>query len=52
MIWHQNYDPLHILMLSTLRAFLSAALLLGFLGLLRLKAHLVGLVGMGMAYLR
>ena len=47
MPWQQSYDPLHNPLLSTLLALLPALLLLGCLGLLRLKAHLAALVGLG-----
>ena len=46
MPWQQIYDPLHQPLLSTLAAFLPAALLLGSLGLLRLKAHIAAWVGL------
>jgi lactate permease len=51
MTWYQNYDPLHNILLSTLAAFLPAILLLAGLGLLRLKAHLAALLGLGSALL-
>ena len=46
MPWQQLYDPLHSPILSTLLAFLPAVLLLGSLGLLRLKAHFAALIGL------
>lgn len=47
MPWAQNYDPLNNTLLSTLAAFLPAALLLVCLGLLRLRAHVAALIGLG-----
>jgi lactate permease len=49
--WSQNYDPLSQPWLSTLAALLPLAVLLGCLGLLRLKAHLSALIGLGAALL-
>lgn len=51
MPWQQVYDPLHNPLLSTLAAFLPAALLLVCLGWLRMKAHLSALIGLGAALL-
>jgi len=49
--WPQNYDPLGQPWLSTLAAFLPLAVLLGCLGLLRIKAHLSALIGLAAALL-
>jgi lactate permease len=49
--WPQNYDPLSQPWLSTLAAFLPLAVLLGCLGLLRFKAQLSALIGLGAALL-
>jgi lactate permease len=46
MPWEQIYDPLNNPFLSTLAAFLPAVLLLGSLGLLRLKAHAAAWIGL------
>ncbi len=51
MPWPQTYDPLHNQLLSTLAAFLPALILLTCLGLLRLKAHISALIGLGAALL-
>lgn len=51
MPWPQNYDPLQNSFLSTLAAVLPIVVLLGCLGLLRLKAHLSALLGLGVALL-
>lgn len=51
MPWQQNYDPLQNSLLSTLAAMLPIVVLLGCLGLLRLKAHLSALLGLGAALL-
>ena len=51
MPWPQNYDPLSQPWLSTLAAFLPLAVLLGCLGLLRIKAHLSALIGLAAALL-
>jgi lactate permease len=51
MPWSQIYDPLHSPVLSTLAAILPAATLLFCLGILRFKAHLAALVGLGTASL-
>lgn len=49
MIWQQNYDPLHSPVLSTLVAAAPVAVLLGSLGLLRLKIHYAALLSLGIA---
>jgi len=51
MAWHQVYDPLGSALLSTLVAVLPIALLLGGLALLRLRAHVAALLGLGAALL-
>jgi len=51
MPWPQIYDPLHNTLLSTLAAFLPAVVLLVCLGILRVKAHLAALAGLGVSLL-
>ncbi len=46
MEWHQVYNPLHSIWLSTLLAVLPIAVLLGSLAILRLKAHIAALLGL------
>ena len=48
-IWLQNYDPLHSPWLSTLVAALPVVVLLGSLGLLRLRIHFAALLGLAVA---
>jgi len=48
-MWPQVYDPLGAPALSTLVASLPVAVLLGALGLLRVKAHLAALLGLATA---
>ena len=49
MEWHQVYDPLASAALSTLVAALPIVILLGGLALLKLKAHVAALLGLGAA---
>jgi lactate permease len=49
MAWHQVYDPLASAALSTLVAALPIVILLGGLALLKLKAHVAALLGLGAA---
>ena len=51
MAWHQAYDPLASAVLSTLAAALPIVLLLGGLALLRLRAHVAALAGLGASLL-
>ncbi len=51
MPWQQIYDPLNSTWLSTAAALLPAVVLLGCLGLLRLRAHWAALAGLGCALL-
>ncbi|TLN17858.1 L-lactate permease, partial [bacterium] len=51
MPWQQIYDPLNSPWLSTLAALLPAVVLLGCLGLLRLRAHWAALAGLVTALL-
>ena len=51
MAWHQVYDPVHSAWLSTVLAALPIVVLLGGLAVLRLKAHVAALLGLGTALL-
>lgn len=51
MPWQQIYDPLNSPWLSTLAALLPAVVLLGCLGLLRMRAHWAALAGLATALL-
>src|SRR5262245_55859066 len=48
-VWPQVYDPLHRPWLSTLLAAVPVVVLLGSLGLLRLRAHTAALLGLATA---
>jgi lactate permease len=48
-MWPQVYDPLDHVVLSTVVAALPVVVLLGAIGLLRLKAHLAALLGLATA---
>ncbi len=49
MIWPQVYDPLHNPVLSTLVAALPVVVLLGALGVLKIRAHYAALLGLATA---
>jgi len=49
MIWHQNYNPLHSPVASTLVAAAPLVLLLGSLGVFRLRIHYAALLSLGAA---
>ncbi len=51
MEWHQVYNPLHSVGLSTAAAALPIVILLGGLALLRLRAHVAALLGLAAALL-
>src|SRR5947209_5060 len=51
MSWYQSYDPLGHLSLSCLIAALPVIVLLGSLGILRLRAHVAALAGLATAML-
>jgi len=51
MPWHQAYNPLHSVFLSTVVAALPLVLLLGGLAIFRLKAHVAALLGLGASLL-
>ncbi|MFZ4695609.1 MAG: L-lactate permease [Verrucomicrobiia bacterium] len=48
-MWNQNYDPLNSWWLSALCAALPTFVLLGAIGILRIKAHWSALLGLGSA---
>jgi lactate permease len=49
MPWPQVYDPLHSRILSTMLAALPVVVLLGGIAVLRLRAHVAALLGLGVA---
>ena len=49
MAWPQNYDPLGNLVLSALVAVIPIVVLLGLIGLLRVRVHLAAVLGLGAA---
>ncbi len=51
MAWHQVYNPLHSVWLSTVVAALPIVLLLGGLAVFRLKAHVAAMLGLGASLL-
>ncbi|MEN6311593.1 MAG: L-lactate permease [Acidobacteriota bacterium] len=51
MAWHQVYNPLHSVWLSTAVAALPIVLLLGGLAVFRLKAHAAAMLGLGASLL-
>jgi lactate permease len=48
-MWSQVYDPLHSAFLSTVVAALPVVVLLGAIGVFRVKAHLAALIGLAAA---
>jgi lactate permease len=49
MIWEQNYDPLHNVLLSTLVAALPVAVLLGTIAFLKIQIHFAALIGLAIS---
>ena len=47
--WHQQYNPLHNVLLSTLIAALPVVVLLGSIAILRIRIHFSALLGLGVA---
>lgn len=50
-MWPQNYDPLGSVFLSTLCAGIPIAVLMGALGILRLRAHVAALFGLATCFI-
>lgn len=48
-MWLQNYNPLHSALLSTLAAGAPVVVLLGSIGLFRVRIHFAALLGLGVA---
>ena len=48
-MWLQNYNPLHSALLSTLAAGAPVVVLLGAIGLFRVRIHFAALLGLGVA---
>jgi lactate permease len=46
MIWEQNYDPLHNVLLSTLVAAIPIVVLLGTIAFLKIQIHFAALIGL------
>jgi len=51
MIWEQNYDPLHSVLLSTLVAAVPVVVLLGTIAFLKIQIHFAALIGLAVSLL-
>ena len=51
MVWSQNYDPFHSQFLSTAISSLPVLVLLGGIGIFKMKAHIAALCGFAAAFL-
>jgi lactate permease len=51
MIWQQNYDPFHSMIVSTTVAAIPVVVMLAALGFFHIKAHLAAAMGLGSALL-